>query len=192
MAASDIHPTATIGEGVLIGPDTRVWHHCHLMAGARIGARCVLGHAVFVGVGVVIGDGCRIQNHVSLFEGVLLEEDVFVGPSATFTNVKNPRAAIRRRHELRSTRVRLGATVGANATVLPGLELGRWSFVGAGAVVTHSVPDFALVLGTPARQVGWMSRHGERLELDEAGRARCPATGEAYRLDADRLVLEDL
>lgn len=191
MAPPEIHPSAILGEGALVGRDTKIWHYCHVMAGARIGARCVLGHAVFVGVGVVIGDGCRIQNHVSVFEGVTLEDDVFVGPGATFTNVKTPRAFVRRRHEFMSTRVRRGATIGANATILPGVELGRWSFVAAGAVVTRSVPDYGLALGTPARHVGWMSRHGERLQLDSAGLARCPATGEVYHLQGDRLVREE-
>lgn len=191
MAPPEIHPSAILGEGVLVGRDTKIWHFCHVMAGARIGARCVLGHAVFVGARVVIGDGCRIQNHVSVFEGVTLEDDVFVGPGASFTNVKNPRAFVRRRHEFMSTRVCRGATIGAHATILPGVELGRWSFVAAGAVVTRSVPDYGLVQGTPARHVGWMSRHGERLQLDSAGLARCPATGEMYRLEGDRLVREE-
>jgi UDP-2-acetamido-3-amino-2,3-dideoxy-glucuronate N-acetyltransferase len=160
------------------------------MAGARIGDGCVLGHAVFVGPHVVVGDGCRIQNHVSLFDGVVLEREVFVGPSAVFTNVKNPRAAIPRKHEFRPTLVRQGATIGANATILPGVTLGRFCFVAAGAVVTRDVPDFALVQGTPARPAGWMSRHGERLELDEHGVARCPATNETYHLVSGRLVLD--
>lgn len=190
MASPEIHPTAIVGAGVHIGEDTRVWHHCHVMAGARIGARCVLGHSVFIGPNVVVGDGCRIQNHVSLFDGVILEDEVFVGPSATFTNVKTPRAFVSRKHEFQSTRVGRGATIGANATILPGVELGRWCFVAAGAVVTRSVPDFALVMGVPARPSGWVSRHGERLALDGEGRGRCPVTQERYRLEGGRLLLE--
>lgn len=180
-SGTTIHPTATIGPSVEIGPGTAIWHHAHLMEGVSVGARVVLGHAVFVGRGVRIGDGCRVQNHVSLFEGVVLEKDVFVGPSATFTNVKNPRAFVSRREEFQTTTVRQGATIGANATVLPGLTLGRFCFVGAGAVVTRDVPDYSLALGTPARVVGWMSRRGVRLEFDEAGEARCAESGELYR-----------
>ncbi|NLE88581.1 MAG: N-acetyltransferase [Myxococcales bacterium] len=190
MGSPEIHPTATVAEAAEVGEDTRVWHHCHVMAGARIGARCVLGHAVFVGPHVVIGDSCRIQNHVSLFDGVLLEEDVFVGPSATFTNVKTPRAFVSRKHEFGVTRVKRGATIGANATILPGVTLGRWCFVAAGAVVTRDVPDFALVMGVPARPQGWVTRRGERLTLDEDGRGRCPVSGERYRLVDGALVLE--
>jgi UDP-2-acetamido-3-amino-2,3-dideoxy-glucuronate N-acetyltransferase len=185
-----VHPTATVAADAVVGEGTSIWHHCHVMAGARIGAECVLGHAVFVGPHVVIGDFCRIQNHVSLFDGVVLENEVFVGPSAVFTNVKNPRAAVSRKHEFRRTLVRQGASIGANATILPGVTLGQFCFVAAGAVVTHDVPDFSVVLGTPARHAGWMSRHGERLELDEHGVARCPATGETYRLVHEQLVLD--
>jgi UDP-2-acetamido-3-amino-2,3-dideoxy-glucuronate N-acetyltransferase len=188
-ATAEVHPTATVAASAHIGAHTRVWHHCHVMEGARVGERCVLGHAVFVGPRVSIGDGCRVQNHVSVFEGVTLESGVFVGPSAVFTNVKNPRAHVSRKHEFARTRVRQGATIGANATVLPGLVVGRYAFIGAGAVVSRDVPDFALVVGAPARQVGWVSRHGERLELDASGKARCPATGESYQLEEDRLVL---
>lgn len=191
MPPPEVHPTATIDADVTLGEGTRVWHHCHVMSGATLGRRCMLGHAVFVGRNVTLGDGCRIQNHVSLFEGVTLEEDVFVGPSAVFTNVKNPRASVSRKHEFRPTRVRRGATIGANATILPGIELGRWCFVAAGAVVTRSVPDYALVVGAPARIAGWMSRAGERLDFAQDGVARCPATGELYRLEGGKVRLED-
>jgi UDP-2-acetamido-3-amino-2,3-dideoxy-glucuronate N-acetyltransferase len=186
-----VHPSASVSPEATLGSRTFIWHHCHVMAGARIGANCVLGHAVFIGPNVVVGDGCRVQNHVSLFDGVVLERDVFVGPSAVFTNVLNPRAAVNRKGEFRGTLVREGATIGANATILPGITLGRSCFVAAGAVVTRDVPDFALVMGTPARQAGWMSRHGERLTLDEAGRATCPATGERYRMDGEALIFEN-
>ncbi len=188
--APTVHPSAANSPEATVGPRSSVWHHSHVMAGARIGADCVLGHAVFIGPNVVVGDGCRVQNHVSLFDGVVLERDVFVGPSAVFTNVTNPRAAVNRKREFRTTLVREGATIGANATILPGITLGRFCFVAAGAVVTKDVPDFALVMGAPARQAGWMSRHGERLTLDEAGRATCPATGERYRLEGRALIEE--
>jgi UDP-2-acetamido-3-amino-2,3-dideoxy-glucuronate N-acetyltransferase len=187
VVVSEIHETAVVDPGAVIGAGARIWHFCHVMEGAVIGAGCVLGQGCFVAAGVRIGDRCRIQNHVSLFSGVELEQEVFVGPSAVFTNVINPRAHVSRKSEFRPTRVRAGATIGANATILPGVTLGAWSFVAAGAVVTHDVPDFALVAGVPARQVGWISRHGDKLELDAAGFARCPATGERYRLRDGRL-----
>ncbi len=187
MSALSIHPTATVSPEARLGPGTKIWHHAHVMAGARLGADCVLGHASFIGPNVVVGDRCRIQNHVSLFDGVVLEDEVFVGPSAVFTNVKNPRAAVSRHDEFRKTTVRRGATIGANATILPGITLGRWCFVAAGATVTHDVPDYALVVGTPARRVGWMSRHGERLVSVSEQELECPVTGERYALRAGRV-----
>lgn len=177
-----IHPTAVVEDPDSIPESTNVWHFCHVMRGTRIGKNVSLGQNCFVADGVSIGDGSRIQNNVSLYQGVELEEDVFVGPSAVFTNVTNPRASVNRKSEYRRTLVRRGATVGANATVLPGVTLGAWSFVAAGAVVTHDVADFELVAGVPARRAGWVSRHGERLELDAGGRATCPTTGERYVL----------
>ena len=186
-----IDPTAVIDEGAEIGEGTRVWHFCHVMGGARIGKGSSLGQNCFVASGVVIGEGVRVQNNVSLYEGVELADEVFVGPSAVFTNVENPRAAVSRKTEYDRTLVRRGATIGANATVLPGVTIGRWSFVAAGAVVTRSVPDFALVAGVPARVMGWMSRHGDRLELDSEGRGTCPSTGERYHLEGERLVADD-
>jgi UDP-2-acetamido-3-amino-2,3-dideoxy-glucuronate N-acetyltransferase len=183
-----IHETAVVEEPEAIHESTHVWHFCHVMRGARIGKNVSLGQNCFVASGVVIGDGVRVQNNVSLYQGVELADEVFVGPSAVFTNVANPRATVSRKTEYQATRVGRGATIGANATLLPGVTLGRWSFVAAGAVVTANVPDFALVAGVPARRIGWMSRHGERLELDSEGCARCPATGERYRLENDRLV----
>ncbi len=182
-----VHETAVVEAGAVLGPGTRVWHFCHVMPGARIGRDCVLGQNVFVGAGVVIGRGVKIQNNVSVYEGVTLEDDVFCGPSAVFTNVVNPRSHVPRRGELRATRVRRGATVGANATVVCGHTIGRYAFVGAGAVVTRDVPDHALVLGVPARLVGWMCRCGVRLAF-RGGRARCRACGRAYAKRGDRLV----
>jgi UDP-2-acetamido-3-amino-2,3-dideoxy-glucuronate N-acetyltransferase len=187
------HPSAIIDEGATIGEGTRIWHWVHVCGGARIGRGCSLGQNVFVGNRVVIGDNVKIQNNVSVYDGVTLEDDVFCGPSMVFTNVYNPRAAISRKHEFRETLVMRGATLGANCTILCGVTIGAYAFVGAGAVVNRDVPDFALMLGVPARHVGWMSRYGERLDLPLEGEAQttCPHTGERYRLEAGRCRLEE-
>ncbi len=184
--AAIVHPSAIVDAGARLGEGTRVWHFVHVSAGARIGAGCALGQGVYVGNDVVIGDNVRIQNNVSVYDAVTLEDDVFCGPSMVFTNVHNPRAAVARKHEYRRTLVRRGATLGANCTIVCGREIGAHAFVGAGAVVSRDVPDYALVVGVPARQIGWMSRHGERLALPLTGdaEAACPATGERYRLRA--------
>src|SRR5581483_10240428 len=184
-ASASIHTSAIIDAGASIGPRTRIWHFCHVMAGASIGADCVIGQGCFVASTAVIGSGVKLQNNVSIFDGVVLEDHVFCGPGAVFTNVKNPRASVSRKLEYARTLVQRGATVGANATVLPGVTLGEYSFVGAATTVTRSVPAFALVVGSPARQCGWMSRHGEPLRFDAAGRSECPATGEQYALVQD-------
>lgn len=177
-----VHPTAIIDEPCIIGAGTKIWHFCHVMANACIGERCILGQNVFVASGVVIGDNVKIQNGVSVYTGVELEDDVFCGPSCVFTNVVNPRSEIVRRSEYQRTLVRRGATIGANATIVCGATLGRYAFVGAGAVVRGDVADYALMLGVPARQVGWMSRHGYRLPPpDEDGIAICPESGWRYR-----------
>jgi len=178
------HETAIIDPGATIGSGTKIWHWVHVCAGARIGEGCSLGQNVFVANQVVIGRNVKIQNNVSVYDGVVLEDDVFCGPSMVFTNVLNPRSAVSRKDEYHSTIVRKGATLGANATILCGVEVGTHAFVGAGAVVLKDVPPFALMVGNPARQVGWMSRHGERLGLPlvGSGEAKCPATGERYRL----------
>jgi UDP-2-acetamido-3-amino-2,3-dideoxy-glucuronate N-acetyltransferase len=185
-----VHPSAVVDEGAEIGRGTRIWHFCHVSKGAVIGERCNLGQNVFVGEGVRLGRGVKVQNNVSLYAGVELEDDVFCGPSCVFTNVKNPRATVDRRARFAPTRVRRGATIGANATIVCGTTIGRWAFVGAGAVVTSGdVPDYALVAGVPARQAGWVSRHGERLGAPDAdGVMRCPATGERYREIAPGVV----
>lgn len=189
------HPSAIIDAGAQIGADSRVWHFSHVCAGARIGARCSLGQNVFVANDVLIGDEVKIQNNVSVYDAVTLEDQVFCGPSVVFTNVHNPRAAVPRKAEYRRTLVRQGATLGANCTVVCGVTIGQYAFIGAGAVVTKDVPAFALMTGVPARQVGWMSRHGEKLALplDPAVdlEARCPATAERYRLHAGRVSLLD-
>ena len=183
-----VHGSALVDDGATLGPGAKIWHYCHVMGGARIGAGSQLGQGCFVGQNVTIGARVRIQNHVSVFEGVELEDDVFVGPNATFTNVKNPRAHVNRRGEFTPTVVRRAATIGANATILPGVELGEHCFVGAGAVVTRDVAPYALVVGVPARPVGYMSRHGERLTFVD-GTAVCPATGERYELTPDGVRL---
>jgi UDP-2-acetamido-3-amino-2,3-dideoxy-glucuronate N-acetyltransferase len=172
------HPTAVIDQPALIGDGTRIWHFCHVMAGARIGARCVLGQNVFVASRAAIGDGCKIQNNVSLYDDVVLEADVFVAPSAVFTNVNNPRAFIERKHEYRTTRVGRGASIGANATVVCGHDIGEYAFIGAGSVVTKDVPAYALVLGVPGRVAGWICRCGVRLPNEPA--PVCVSCGQKY------------
>ena len=177
-----IHPSAIVDAGAKLGPGTRVWHFAHVCAGARIGAACSLGQNVFVGNDVSIGDRVKIQNNVSVYDAVSIEDDVFCGPSMVFTNVYNPRAAVVRKEEYRRTRVQRGATIGANATIVCGVTIGRYAFIGAGALVNRNVPPFALMTGVPARQAGWMSRHGERLPLAVGtdGKATCPHTGDIY------------
>ena len=183
---SMIHASAVVDEGAQLGERTRVWHFAHVCAGARIGADCSLGQGVYVGNDVRIGRNVKIQNNVSVYDTVTLEDDVFCGPSMVFTNVHNPRSEVTRKHEYRPTLVRQGATLGANCTVVCGVTIGRYAFVGAGAVVSRDAPDFALVVGVPARQIGWMSRVGERLKFnnDFDGEASCPATGERYVLSS--------
>jgi UDP-2-acetamido-3-amino-2,3-dideoxy-glucuronate N-acetyltransferase len=191
MAAPTIHPSAIVDAGATIGEGSRVWHFVHVCPGAVIGRDCSLGQNVFVGNRVRIGDNVKIQNNVSVYDNVTLENDVFCGPSMVFTNVYNPRAAVSRRAEYRDTVVRRGATLGANCTIVCGIEIGEYAFVGAGAVVNRDVPAFALMLGVPARQTGWMSRHGERLALPLAGEgeAVCPHTGDRYLLRCGVLQL---
>jgi len=186
-----VHPSAIVDDGAQIGDGTKVWHFAHVCGGARIGADCSLGQGVYVGNDVSIGRNVRIQNNVSVYDAVSLEDDVFCGPSMVFTNVFNPRSAVSRKNEYRHTLVKRGATLGANCTIVCGTTIGAYAFVGAGAVVSRDVPDFALVVGVPARRTGWMSRHGERLDLPVRGKgeALCPATGERYVLDGETLTL---
>lgn len=177
-----IHPTACIDEPCQIGAGSKIWHFCHVMPHAIIGENCVLGQNVMVASHVRVGNNVKIQNNVSLYTGVELEDDVFCGPSCVFTNVINPRSQINRKSEYRRTLVQRGATIGANATIVCGITIGRYAFIGAGAVVRTSVPDYALMLGVPAIQKGWMSRHGHRLtNPDPEGIFRCPESGWRYR-----------
>ena len=182
--ADYIHPSAIVDDGAVLGEGTRVWHFSHVCAGARIGAACSLGQNVFVGNDVVIGDRVKIQNNVSVYDAVTLEDEVFCGPSMVFTNVYNPRAGFVRKDQYRRTLVRRGASIGANATIVCGVTVGSYAFIGAGAVVKHDVPDFALMAGVPARQLGWISRFGERLPLPRTGNgeALCPHSGDVYLL----------
>ena len=191
--ATVVHPSAIVDAGAQIGADCRVWHFAHISAGARIGACCSFGQNVYVGNDVRIGNNVKVQNNVSVYDAVTLEDDVFCGPSMVFTNVYNPRSAIARKDEYRPTSVRRGATLGANRTIVCGTTIGRYAFVGAGAVVHRDVPDFALVVGVPARHVGWMSRFGERLDLPLAGDAEtsCPHTLDRYVLRAGLVSLAD-
>lgn len=185
-----IHPTAIVDEGARIGDGTRIWHWVHICGDAEIGEGCSFGQNVFVGNDVRIGNNCKVQNNVSLYDAVTLEDDVFCGPSMVFTNVYNPRSAVTRKDEYRRTLVKRGATIGANATIVCGVTLGEYAFIAAGAVITKDVKPYALMAGVPARQIGWMSRHGDRLNLplDGDGEAVCTATGNRYRLQAGEVV----
>ncbi|HUE78797.1 MAG TPA: acyltransferase [Sphingomicrobium sp.] len=182
------HDSAVVDDGAEVGAGTRIWHFTHIAQNAHIGRDVTIGQNVYVASGAVVGDRCKIQNNVAIYDGVELEDGVFCGPSMVFTNVHNPRAAVDRTAEFRPTRVAQGATLGANCTVICGVTIGRYAFVGAGAVVTHDVSDHALVTGVPARQTGWMSRHGEKLDLpvEGDGQAACPATGERYLLEGGK------
>ncbi|MDW8403889.1 acyltransferase [Chloroflexus sp.] len=183
------HPSACIDQPCEIGQGTKIWHFCHIMPHARIGANCNLGQNVFVASGAIIGNNVKIQNNVSVYAGVELEDDVFCGPSCVFTNVTNPRAQIARQGQYRRTLVRRGATIGANATIVCGITIGQYAFIAAGAVVRTDVPDYALMAGVPATQKGWMSRHGYRLSKpDSDGIMRCPESGWRYREVAPRTV----
>jgi UDP-2-acetamido-3-amino-2,3-dideoxy-glucuronate N-acetyltransferase len=176
------HPTAAIDEGAIIGSGTRIWHFSHVMPGAILGDNCNLGQNVYVGSGVTLGSNVKVQNNVSLYDGVICEDDVFIGPSAVFTNVINPRSSIIRKSEYRKTIVRRGATIGANATIVCGYNIGEYAFIGAGAVVTKDVQAYSLVLGNPAKQVGWVSEHGNKLLFDKDNIAFCKESGQEYRL----------
>jgi len=185
MSTADyyVHPSAIIDEGCEIGAGTKIWHFSHVMSGSVLGTNCNLGQNVVVSPKVTLGNNVRVQNNVSIYEGVICEDDVFLGPSMVFTNVFNPRSAVSRKHEYMQTLVRKGASIGANATIVCGNEIGAFAFIGAGAVVTRPVPAYALVIGNPARQTGWMSEYGHKLKFDETGIAVCPESGQEYKLE---------
>lgn len=178
-----IHPSAIVDEGCKIGEGSKVWHFCHLMTGATVGAKCSLGQNVMVAPGVILGNNVKVQNNVSIYEGVVCEDDVFLGPSMVFTNITNPRSAIVRRGQYAKTKVGKGATIGANATIVCGHDIGAFAFIGAGAVVTKQVKPYALVVGNPAKQIGWMSEYGHRLNFDSNSEAVCPESKERYKLE---------
>lgn len=182
------HPTAVIDEGCTIGAGTRIWHFSHIMPGCTIGEGCNIGQNVVVSPGVILGRNVKVQNNVSIYTGVECGDDVFLGPSMVFTNVINPRSAVNRREQYARTRVGRGASIGANATIVCGRDIGEFAFIGAGAVVTKEVPAFALVVGNPARQTGWMSEYGHKLTFSAAGDATCPESGQKYKLADGRVT----
>ena len=186
----NIHPSAIVDDGAIIGDGSRIWHFVHICGGAKIGKNCSFGQNVFVGNKVIIGDNCKIQNNVSVYDEVILEEGVFCGPSMVFTNVYNPRSLIERKSEYRTTRVKKGATLGANCTIVCGVTIGEFAFVGAGAVVNKDVPDYALMVGVPAKQIGWMSEYGEQLDLplSGSGQTECIHSNATYYLNNNKLT----
>lgn len=182
------HESAIIDKGAVIGKGSKIWHFCHIMGKSRLGEKCNLGQNVFLGDNVILGNNVKVQNNVSIYSGVICEDDVFLGPSMVFTNIKNPRSAVVRKGEYVRTLVKKGASIGANATIICGNDIGRFAFIAAGAVVTKNVPDYALMVGAPARQTGWMSEFGHRLHFDRNGKAICPESGEEYLLNNDQVV----
>ncbi len=182
MADFFVHPTAIVDEPAQVGAGTKIWHFCHVMPQAVIGPDCSLGQNVFVANGVKLGRGVKVQNNVSIYEGVICEDEVFLGPSMVFTNIRNPRSGVVRKGQYEQTRLEKGVTIGANVTIVCGIRLGKYCFIGAGSVVTKDVPAYALLVGNPARQIGWMSEYGHRLYFDEAGLATCPESGQQYQL----------
>jgi UDP-2-acetamido-3-amino-2,3-dideoxy-glucuronate N-acetyltransferase len=181
------HPTAIIDEGSVIGEGSKIWHFSHVMPNCRLGKNCNLGQNVVISPDVVLGENVKVQNNVSIYTGVTCDDDVFLGPSMVFTNVINPRSAVNRKSQYARTHVGKGATIGANATIVCGHDIGKFAFIGAGAVVTRTVPDYALVVGNPSRQVGWMSEFGHKLEFDEKGTAVCKESGQKYKLENNRV-----
>lgn len=182
------HETAVIDEGCQIGEGVKIWHFSHIMPNCIIGDRCNIGQNVVISPDVILGTNVKIQNNVSIYTGVICEDDVFLGPSMVFTNVINPRSAVNRKAEYAKTIVRKGASIGANATIVCGHDIGRFAFIGAGAVVTRTVEDYALVVGNPARQIGWMSEYGDRLEFNAEGFAKCKESGEEYKLENQKVI----
>jgi UDP-2-acetamido-3-amino-2,3-dideoxy-glucuronate N-acetyltransferase len=182
------HPTAVIDEGCHIGSGTKIWHFAHVMPNCTLGENCNLGQNVVISPQVVLGNNVKVQNNVSIYTGVICDDDVFLGPSMVFTNVINPRSAVNRRDQYLKTHVGRGASIGANATIVCGHDIGEFAFIGAGAVVTKTVPAFALVIGNPARQTGWMSTFGHKLKFDEQGFAKCPESEERYQLQHGKVI----
>ncbi len=190
MADYTVHPSAIVDAGCTVGAGTKIWHFCHVTTGAVIGAKCSLGQNVYVGPKVQIGNNVKIQNNVSVYEGVTLEDDVFCGPSMVFTNVMNPRSHVSRKHEFRTTTVKRGASIGANATIVCGHDVGRYAFIAAGSVVTKNVPDYAMLMGVPARITGWMCNCGVKLSFGAkpSGEASCKECGRKYRVQGEGIV----
>ncbi len=186
-----VHSSSVIDEGAQIGAGTKIWHFCHLMPTCKVGENCNIGQNVFIDNNVFIGNAVKIQNNVSVYNGVIIEDDVFVGPSVVFTNVINPRSFIERKNEFKKTLIRKGASIGANATILCGNEIGNYAMIGAGAVVTKPVPSFALMTGNPAQKTGWVSKVGITLQFDSYGSAKCPQTGQSYKLENDIVFLPE-
>lgn len=182
------HESAIVDEGAVIGKGSKIWHFCHVMGKSILGEDCNLGQNVFVADDVVLGNNVKVQNNVSIYSGVVCEDDVFLGPSMVFTNITNPRSAVVRKGEYSRTLVKRGASIGANATIVCGNDIGRFAFIAAGAVITKEVPDYALMMGCPAAQAGWMSEYGHRLEFDGAGKAVCAESGEEYQLHEDQVT----
>lgn len=182
FAGCFVHESSYVDDGCVVGEGTKIWHFCHIMSGCTIGRDCNIGQNVVVAPRVVLGNNVKVQNNVSIYTGVVCEDDVFLGPSMVFTNVLNPRSAVSRKNEFRPTVIRRGASIGANATIVCGCEIGEYALIGAGSVVTGHVSAYALMVGNPARCTGWVSRHGEKLRFNDRGLARCPVTGELYLL----------
>jgi len=182
------HPTAVIDEGCDIGEGTKIWHFSHIMSNCKLGKNCNLGQNVVISPDVVLGSNVKAQNNISIYTGVTCDDDVFLGPSMVFTNVINPRSAVNRKSEYAKTHVGKGASIGANATIVCGHDIGKFAFIGAGAVVTKHVPDYALVVGNPSRQIGWMSEYGHRLEFDKDGDASCAESGQTYKLESNKVI----
>jgi len=186
-----VHESAYVDQGCEIGDGTKIWHFCHLMSQAKIGKNCNIGQNVFIASRVVVGNNVKVQNNVSIYEGVTCEDNVFLGPSMVFTNVYNPRSGVDRKDEYRTTIVKKGASIGANATIVCGNNIGKYAFIGAGAVINMEVPDYAIMVGVPARQIGWMSEYGEKLSFDKNGKATCPGTGDIYQKNNNTITKID-
>lgn len=182
------HQTTIIDEGANIGEDVKIWHFSHIMSDCKIGKNCNIGQNVLISSGVVLGKNVKVQNNVSIYTGVTCEDDVFLGPSMVFTNVINPRSAVNRKAEYAKTIVKKGASIGANATIVCGNNIGEYAFIGAGAVVTKSIPDYALVVGNPAKQIGWVSEYGHKLQFNKEGQATCPETKQVYKLTENKVT----